>query len=146
MTEEQIIIQYKALVLSQIKRFKCKNREDREDLKQCGFIGLIKAYRHFDPNRNVKFITYATTCIYHEMLQELVKKKKLISNQNITKYKISTKQINWDFLHDLSPIQQNITIMKYSGYTLKEICQYYSKNKDWLARQMKQIRELVKYD
>lgn len=39
-----------------------------EDFAQEGFIGLIKAIRHFDPNQEkAKFSTYAYTCIYRRI-------------------------------------------------------------------------------
>ena len=44
---------------------------DREDLVEAGFIGLIDASRKFDPDRGVKFHTYAITRIRGSMLDEL---------------------------------------------------------------------------
>ena len=38
-----------------------------EDLRQIGYIGLIKAVDRFDKNRNVKFSVYATILIYGEI-------------------------------------------------------------------------------
>ncbi len=44
---------------------------DREDLVEAGFIGLIDASRKFDPERGVKFHTYAIARIRGAMLDEL---------------------------------------------------------------------------
>jgi RNA polymerase sigma-B factor len=38
-----------------------------EDLLQVGYIGLIKAVDNFDPDRGVKFVTYASHCISGEI-------------------------------------------------------------------------------
>lgn len=39
-------------------------RQDLHDLFQHGIIGLLSAIRLFDPDKNVKFITYAYTCVW----------------------------------------------------------------------------------
>lgn len=44
-----------------------RNQEDFEDKVQIGSIGLIKAVKTFDKNRNLKFATYASTCIMNEI-------------------------------------------------------------------------------
>lgn len=42
---------------------------EKEDLIQAGYLGLNKAYKSFDPNRNTKFSTYAYGYIYGEMYE-----------------------------------------------------------------------------
>ncbi len=44
---------------------------DREDLVSAGIIGLIKAVDRFDPERGVKFATYASTVIRGEVMESL---------------------------------------------------------------------------
>ena len=44
---------------------------DREDLVSTGLIGLIKAVDRFDPQRGVKFETYANCLIRGEIMQSL---------------------------------------------------------------------------
>lgn len=44
---------------------------DREDLVSAGIIGLIKAVDRFDPERGVKFETYASTVIRGEVMESL---------------------------------------------------------------------------
>lgn len=44
---------------------------DREDLISAGILGLIKAVDRFDPNRGVKFETYATTVVRGEVMESL---------------------------------------------------------------------------
>jgi RNA polymerase sporulation-specific sigma factor len=44
-----------------------------EDLVSIGTIGLIKAVRSFDPDKNIKLATYASRCIENEILMYLRK-------------------------------------------------------------------------
>ena len=44
-----------------------------EDLVSIGTIGLIKAVNTFDPEKNIKFATYASRCIENEILMFLRK-------------------------------------------------------------------------
>lgn len=53
------------LVLSVIKRFEGSS-ENADDLFQIGCVGLMKAVDHFDPDRLVKFSTYAVPMIIGE--------------------------------------------------------------------------------
>lgn len=58
------------LVLSVMKRFSGSN-ENADDLFQIGCVGLMKAVDHFDPDRNVKFSTYAVPMIIGEIRRYL---------------------------------------------------------------------------
>lgn len=58
------------LVLSVIKRFSNSN-ENADDLFQIGCVGLMKAVDHFDPERLVKFSTYAVPMIIGEIRRYL---------------------------------------------------------------------------
>ncbi len=62
--------------------------EPLEDLRQEGFIGLAKAVQSFDPERGVKFVTYATHLIQGEIRHYLRDRKTVI------------RQPGW--LHDLA--------------------------------------------
>ena len=58
------------LVLSVIKRFRCKS-DNADDLFQVGCIGLIKALDNFDVEQNVQFSTYAVPMIIGEIRRYL---------------------------------------------------------------------------
>ena len=45
--------------------------DSREDAFQIGTIGLMKAARHYDPDRNILFSTYAMPCIVNELRMAL---------------------------------------------------------------------------
>lgn len=58
------------LVLSVIRRFSSSN-ENADDLFQIGCVGLMKAVDNFDPDREVKFSTYAVPMIIGEIRRYL---------------------------------------------------------------------------
>lgn len=49
---------------------------DTEDLISIGAIGLIKAIKTYDKNKNIKLATYASRCIENEILMQLRKTSK----------------------------------------------------------------------
>ena len=62
---ELLIVHNLRLVVYIAKKFDSKNTST-EDLISIGTIGLMKAVRTFDPNKNIKLATYASTCIENE--------------------------------------------------------------------------------
>ncbi len=64
---EYIIVKYKDLV-------KIKSRTyfiigaDKEDIVQEGMIGLFKAIRDFNPDKNVSFFSFAELCITRQII------------------------------------------------------------------------------
>ena len=60
MNEDEIIKQYHNLVTKIVWKYADWAIIPFDDLVQEGIIGLIVAYRRFDPDKGVKFITYAT--------------------------------------------------------------------------------------
>ncbi|WP_317050722.1 sigma factor, partial [Clostridium neonatale] len=55
MTAEEVCKYFEGLVYNLCKRWTI--RYDIEDLKQIGFIGLVKAYKAYDISKNVLFTT-----------------------------------------------------------------------------------------
>ncbi|MFQ5794930.1 MAG: sigma-70 family RNA polymerase sigma factor [Candidatus Bipolaricaulia bacterium] len=75
---EQIIIErHIGLVKSIAKQFLISG-EDYDDLIQAGYIGLLNAIHNFDPDRGVKFITYATHLITGEIRHHIRDRHQLI--------------------------------------------------------------------
>ena len=54
------------------KKFESKS-SSTEDLVSIGTIGLMKAVKTFNPNKNIKLATYASRCIENEILMHLRK-------------------------------------------------------------------------
>lgn len=72
-TAEEILIEkYKGLVRARSKAYFIAGAE-AEDVVQEGMIGLMKAVRSFDPDREASFKTYAGTCISNQILKAIRK-------------------------------------------------------------------------
>ncbi len=67
----ELFKKYKPMV-SKIARSYFLADGDSEDILQEGMIGLYKAIRHYDKNKNASFKTFASTCIKHQ-LQSAIK-------------------------------------------------------------------------
>lgn len=72
---EKLIEHNIRLVIHVANRFKTRYF-DEDDLSSVGTIGLIKAVRTFDVNKDIKFATYASRCIENEILMLLRQTKK----------------------------------------------------------------------
>ncbi|MCB5294979.1 MAG: sigma-70 family RNA polymerase sigma factor [Candidatus Cloacimonadaceae bacterium] len=70
MTEDQIVHEYLPLVKSIARKYQGL---PQEDLIQEGMLGLIHAFRKYDPEREAKFSTYATYYIRKYILQAIKK-------------------------------------------------------------------------
>lgn len=63
---ESLINKYSNLInicISKYNKFLEKIGLEEKDLYQEGLLGLLEASNRFDKNKQVKFVTYATTCI-----------------------------------------------------------------------------------
>lgn len=69
---ELLIIHNLRLVVYIAKKFESKTTST-EDLVSIGTIGLMKAVRTFNPDKNIKLATYASRCIENEILMHLRK-------------------------------------------------------------------------
>ena len=135
------IKQWEYLVTKIIKRHLNSKltREDIEDLKQCGNIALYKALKSYNPNTNVSFISYASTCIIRAILREIKKLTKrsdectmdnlefigqdttnnidreLINTNAVIKVFKAIRRLNIDLLN------KKILTLKVMGYSNQEI-------------------------
>ncbi len=71
-SREMLIVHNLRLVVYIAKKFD-QSIPNMEDLISIGTIGLIKAVGSFNPDKNIKFATYATRCIENEILMHLRK-------------------------------------------------------------------------
>ncbi|MBQ6385700.1 MAG: sigma-70 family RNA polymerase sigma factor [Lachnospiraceae bacterium] len=65
-----LLVRYKPLVLK-LSRTRFLAGGDRDDLIQEGMIGLYKAIRDYDPERETKFMTFAALCIDRQILRAI---------------------------------------------------------------------------
>ena len=68
---EEIVAEHTGLVKSVALRLSYVYGEDPEDLIQIGYIVLTKAARRFEPERGLKFSTYAVPLIAGEIKSQL---------------------------------------------------------------------------
>ena len=73
--EEELVLNNQGLIRYLVNQFKPKPSEF-EDMCQIAEIGMIKAAKTFKGSKNVKFATYAATCIKNEIRMFLRKEKK----------------------------------------------------------------------
>lgn len=68
------------------------DKDEIEDLYQAGVIGLLKAKKNYDDNRNVKFSTFAYKYIYGEIYEVFNSNKAFKTNKDTIKlYKLIQK-------------------------------------------------------
>ena len=85
-----LIIENEKLIYSIANYF--KNYNSREDLYQAGCLGLISAYKKYNPNMNCKFTTYAYPYILGEMRKLVREDKGLKISREITKLNLKIEK------------------------------------------------------
>lgn len=78
---DELILENKNLIYSITKYF--ERYANKEDLFQAGCIGMIMAYKNYNPSINVKFTTYAYPYILGEMRKLVREDKSIKVNRNI---------------------------------------------------------------
>ena len=73
-----------------------KNYNSKEDLYQAGCLGLINAYKRYNPNMNCKFTTYAYPYILGEMKSLIYSENSLKVSRDISSLRRKIfKKKNW---------------------------------------------------
>lgn len=83
MNIEQAIYDNQRLVYSISKYF--KNYQNKDDLYQAGYLGIINACKNYNPNQGCKFSTYAYPYILGEMRKLVREDKELKLSRQISK-------------------------------------------------------------
>lgn len=100
---ELLVVRNLRLVVYIAKKFdSCQTAT--EDLVSIGTIGLMKAVRTFDPNKNIKLATYASRCIENEILMHLRK----VSNMKTEMSFDEPLSVDWD--------GNELTLKRCAGY------------------------------
>ena len=76
MAREKIVLHNLRLVFYEVTKHFTSVKYEKKDLVSIGIIGLLKAIDNFEISKNFEFSTYATKCIYNEILMYLRKLKK----------------------------------------------------------------------
>ena len=69
-----------------------KNYNSKEDLYQAGCVGLISAYKKYNPDMNCKFTTYAYPYILGEMRKLVREDKGMKISREITKLNLKIEK------------------------------------------------------
>lgn len=85
---KKLIIEYSDKYLEKILNYFCRSNRTlpREDLKQDGVIGIIKAINTYNKDKNVKFSTYVYNSIQYTLVSQIKNKYTFIK---IPEHKIS---------------------------------------------------------
>lgn len=111
------------LVAHVVKKF--NNCGEADDLIGVGTIGLIKAIKSYNPDKNVTLSTYASRCIENEILMLLRSSKKHLKTQSLEEVVASDKDGNeltfGDTLEDNDESVDEIVSRKYLMKDIKKI-------------------------
>lgn len=78
------------LVPHTIKKLYMPAGYSHDDLMGAGMLGLTNALEKFDPDKNIKFSTFACTCIHNEILAFLRKEGKILNRQHSLNHVLTT--------------------------------------------------------
>ena len=128
------------------------NKEDKEDLIQSGIIGLVKAIKNYNSNKNGPFATSAHNHILFEIKKEFerlkLKDEYIDLNDNIDFEIISDIENIYDVkkvISKLSKIKQEIIYLRlYQNYSFEEIATVYGFSRQRAQKHYKKSIELIK--
>ncbi len=108
---EELIFENKNLIYSITRYF--EKYSNKEDLFQAGCIGMIMAYKNYNPDMNVKFTTYAYPYILGEMKKLVREDKSIKISRNIQLLNLKIEKANILLTQKL---MRTPTILELSDY------------------------------
>ena len=137
--EETLVLRYQRQVRMRARPFFLAGG-DSEDLIQEAMFGLIKAIREFDPNRDIRFRTFADVCIRnrirsaitsalrgkHTPLNDSVPFESMMRESDSSPEELFISQEEREermaqINHCLSPLEQRVFAMFLQGLSYQEI-------------------------
>lgn len=137
--EAKLILDNERLIYSIANYF--KNYTSREDLYQAGCLGLIKAYKKYNPNLNCKFTTYAYTFILGEMRKLVREDKGIKISREITKLNLKIEKA---YILLTQKLMKEPSIEEIANYL--EIPEYYVSEAILSLNKIKSIDETINSD
>lgn len=110
---ELLIIHNLRLVVYIAKKFENKTTST-EDLVSIGTIGLMKAVKTFNPEKNIKLATYASRCIENEILMYLRKTQKSRQEYSLDEVLSIDSEGNEMILSDIIGSSEPLALTKLS--------------------------------
>ena len=142
--ESELVEEFAPLVISQALSFRPTNVTSLDDYIQIGYIGLLKAIRHYNPNKNTKLSTFSVICIKRAIYKEY---KKFSKDKNINIDIPDRSEVNfWEFEpSSLTDIEKKVLSLRVQNYTYQEIGEKLNFTKSWasevLSSAFKKIKE-----
>ena len=115
-----------------------KNYSSKEDLYQAGCLGLISAYKKYNPNMNCKFTTYAYPYILGEMRKLVREDKGMKISREITKLNLKIEKA---YILLTQKLMKEPSIEEIANYL--EIPEYYVSEAILSLNKIKSIDEPV---
>ena len=131
-----LIINNEKLIYSICNYF--KNYGSKEDLYQAGCLGLISAYKKYNPNMNCKFTTYAYPYILGEMRKLVREDKGMKISREITKLNLKIEKA---YILLTQKLMKEPSIEEIANYL--EIPEYYVSEAILSLNKIKSIDEPV---
>lgn len=122
----------------------------KDDLLQCGRLGLWKACQRFDATKGYKFSTYAVRAITNEMLTLVYEELKHCQNWGL---EYDDNQFgNLEYLLELMAIQDACSKCKYKnrlqkileGYSMGEIAEEEKRTKQAISKSLIKDKKIIK--
>ena len=136
---EDIILNNEKLIYSICNYF--KNYNSIEDLYQAGCLGLIEAYKRYNPNMNCKFTTYAYPFILGEMRKLVREDKGLKISREISKLNLKIEKA---YILLSQKLMKEPSIQEIANYL--EIPEFYVSEAILSLNKVKSIEEPINSD
>lgn len=113
------ILDYEGLIYSVINKY--PSRFDHDDLFQAGMLGLVDAYKHFDPSVSVKFSTYAYYYIVGEVSKYIRESCSLKISKDLINLKKKILQVTDIMTQKLGRVPSSLELSLYLDVPLEDV-------------------------
>jgi RNA polymerase sigma-B factor len=115
--QDELVESHVRLARSLARRF-AHHGEPIEDLEQVAMLALVKAAKRFDPERNTRFATYATSSVLGELKRHFRDKTWMLRvPRPVQELYLSVKQTRDELTHELAATPTNAQIADRLGVT-----------------------------
>ena len=141
--ESEIVKEYSPLVVSQALKFRPNKLTNFDDYMQAGYIGLLRAIRKYDPDRNTKFSTFSVICIRRQIMKEY-SKLRMYPSAFEDKEDENIRDPFWEVQPDyLTPTEKEVLGLRLQGYTYEQIGSKMDFTKSWASELLSQTPQRI---
>ena len=102
--QDELVDKHLRLACSLARRF-AHHGEPAEDLEQVAMMALLKAAKRFDPDRNIRFATYATSSILGELKRHFRDKTWMLRvPRPVQELYLMVKETRYELTHELGQV------------------------------------------